>query len=208
VSRIDFHKKLHYLILAGILLVAIIGAAVSHDQTPTGMTPMAVEVPYYAQKENGYYPQETTRMPSYPEKGPAQAHKIEAMDYVQYFFGTATFFYPENPCAKVIQEQLNRVNLLETARIETFSGGDGGLTDKYRTLLFEGEKMVGAITMVQGFGDPNKVRLTYEISKAIVSINAWQETMTLRIELEGLHEGEDIFFTHGSLEVFDFQCSF
>ncbi|MBD3304371.1 hypothetical protein GF343_04440 [Candidatus Woesearchaeota archaeon] len=207
--RIDYHKKLHYLILAGILLVAIIGAAVSHDQTPTGMTPMSIEVPYYAQKENGYYPQGNVKQaPSYPEKGPAQAHKIEAMDYVQYFFGTATFFYPEDPCAKVIEEQLNRVNLLETARIETFSGGDGRFTDKYRTLLFEGEKMVGQITMVQGFGDPNKVKLFYEISKAIVSINAWQENMKLRIELEGLHEGEDIFFTHGSLKVFDFQCSF
>jgi len=209
VLKIDYHKKLHYLILGGILLVAIIGAVVSHDQTPTGMTPMAIEVPYYAQKENGYFQQELVKqMPTYPEKGPAQAHKIEVMDYVRHFFGTATFFYPEDPCANVIREQLNHVNLLETSRLETFSGGDGGLTDKYRTLLFEGEKMVGAITLVQGFGDPNKVRLHYEISKAIVSINAWQETMTLNIEIEGIHEGEDIFFTHGSLEVFDFKCSF
>lgn len=206
--RIDYHKKLHYLILAGILLVAIIGAAVSHDQTPTGMTPMAVEVPYYAQKDNGYYQQEVVKqMPTYPEKGPAQAHKVEAMDYVRHFFGTVTFFFPEDPCAKVIEEQLNRVNLLETARIETFSGGTGW-TNKYRTLLFEGEKMVGQITLVQGFDDPHKVKMFYEISKAIVSINAWQETMTLRIELEGLHEGEDIFFTHGNLQVFDFQCSY
>ncbi|MBW3004912.1 hypothetical protein KY310_03695 [Candidatus Woesearchaeota archaeon] len=206
--RID-HKKIHYLILAGILLVAVIGAFVSQGQTPTGMTPMAVEVPYYAQKENGYYQQEiVNQVPSYPEKGPAQAHKIEVMDYVRYFFGTATFFFPEDPCANVIEEQLNRVNLLETSRLETFSGGDGGFTDKYRTLLFEGEKMVGAITLVQGFGDKNKIKLFYEISKAIVSINAWQETMTLRIELEGLHEKEDIFFTKGTLQVFDFQCSF
>lgn len=202
-------KKLHYLLLAGILLVAIIGAAVSHDQTPTGMTPMSVEIPYYAQKDNGYFHQEIVKqMPTYPEKGPAQAHKVEAMDYVRHFFGTAVFYFPEkDPCAKVIEEQLNRVNLLETARIETFSGGTG-FTNKYRTLLFEGEKMVGQITMIQGFGEPNKVKMYYTISKAIVSINAWQETMKLKIELEGLHKGKDIFFTHGNLQVFDFECSY
>jgi len=200
-------KKIHYFILAGILLIAIMGASITGRQTPTGMTPLSVEVPYYLQTGNGYQGS-TKQIPLYPERGPAQAHKVEAMDYVRHFFGTATFFFPaEDPCANVIEEQLNRVNLLETARIETFSGGTG-FTDKYRTLLFEGEKMVGIITLVQGFGDPNKVKLFYEISKAIVSINAWQETMTLRIELEGIHEGEDIFFTKGSLEVFDFECSF
>ena len=126
---------------------------------------------------------------------------------MRYFFGTATFFFPDDPCASVIKEQLDQVSLLETARIETFSGG-AGLTDKYRTLLFEGEKMVGTITLVQGFGDPSKVQLYYDISKAIVSINAWQETMTLRIELEGINEGDDIFFTKGNLQVFDFECRF
>ena len=201
-------QKKHMIIII-ILMISIIGIfAVNTKTSITGMTPMSIEVPYYMQKDNGYYPQSSImQTPSYPERSPAQAHKIEAMDYVRDFFGTATFFYPEDPCANVIQEQLQRVNYLETSRLETFSGGTGW-TDKYRTLLFEGEKMVGAITIVQGFGDPNKVKFYYEISKAIVSINAWQETMTLQIEMEGINEKDDIFFTRGSLNVFDFKCSY
>lgn len=192
-----------------ILMISAIGIFTMNTRSNmTGMTPLSIETPWYAQKANGYYPQSSIKqIPSYPERGPAQAHKIEAMDYVRDFFGTATFFYPEDSCANVIQEQLNRVNLLETARIETFSGGIGW-TDKYRTLLFEGEKMVGEITLIQGFGDPNRVKLYYEITKAIVSINSWQENMKLRIELEGINEEEDIFFTRGSLKVLDFQCRY
>jgi len=193
-----------------ILMISAIGIFTINTKTNiTGMTPLSVETPWYEQIDlKGYYPQSNViQVPSYPERGPAQAHKVEAMDYVRHFFGTVTFFYPEDPCANVIQEQLRRVNLLETARIETFSGGEGW-TDKYRTLLFEGEKMVGEITLVQGFGDPDRVKLYYEITKAIVSINSWQENMRLSIELEGINEEDDIFFTRGSLKVLDFQCKF
>lgn len=201
-------QKKHMIIII-ILMISTIGIFTINTKTSiTGMTPLSIETPWYEQKVNGYYTQETVReFPNRPQKAPTQAHKIEAMDYVRNFFGTTTFLFPEDPCAQVIEEQLKRVNYLETARIETFSGGTGW-TDKYRTLLFEGEKMVGEITLVQGFGDPNRIKLYYDITKAIVSINSWQENMKLRIELDGINEQENIFFTRGSLKVMDFKCSY
>ena len=202
------YKKIHYLILAGILLVAVIGAAITQKQAATGMTPLSIDTPYYAQKEkSSIAPVITRHIPAYPQKGPAQVHKIEAIDHIIHFFGTAAYYVPENPCAKAIEEQLHHVDLLETARIETFSGGTGW-TDKYKTILFEGDKTIGKITLVHGFGNPHQVKMNYEIAKTIVSINAWQETMDLKITLEGTHNGQNIRFTKGSLEVFDFQCRF
>jgi len=201
-------KKTHATLLILLAISAIGIFTIITSTTITGMTPMSIEVPYYPQKNNGYYPQETIRqIPTYPEKGPAQAHKIEAMDHIHDFFGKSIFFFPQDPCARMIHEQIDQASLLETARIETFSGGTGW-TDKYQTILFEGDKTIGKITLVHGFGNPHQAKMNYEIAKTIVSINAWQETMTLRIELEGINEAEAIFFTKGSLQVFDFECKF
>ena len=204
--RID-HKKLHYLILAGILIVAIIGAVISQDQTPTGMTSMGTQL-HWTEQPTTQYLESPSGVLARPEKAPTQAHKVEAIDYVHYFFGNNVFIFPNHPCARAINEQLSALKSLQSGRIETFGGGMP--RNQYRTILFEGEKQIGKVLLVEGFDDPGKgkVKLLFSVSKAIVSINSWQDTMTLDVELHGVNHGEQTVFDSGRLRVASFECQF
>jgi hypothetical protein len=208
-------RKLHYIILVFILLVAVAGAMLAGKQTPTGMTTMgqAYDTPYFLERP-AYENRPTLErhaasgMPLHPERPMAQSYKIDPIDYFRDFFGTRMVFFPENdPCAVVIQKYVSRLDLVDTDRIETFYAG--GVTHRFLTMLFEEQdKSMGKLTLVRGFDDPDYCRLRYEMSKIVVGISSWQKTMTLLVEAEGRHEGNSIRITKGSVSVpgYDFEC--
>jgi len=213
----DTTKKIHYSILAGIIIIAIIGALITGEQTPTGMTQLGVSYDYPYYLEQPAYEHSRTvedysnqNMPLRPQRPPAQSYKLEPIDYMRSFFGTTMTFFPENnPCADVIKKYITRLDQVETDRIETF--GSGTETDRFLTMLFEEEdKSMGKLTLVKGFNGQNNCRLRYEMSKIVVGISSWSKTMDLLIEIEGQYKGNSIFITKGTAEVsgYDFACSF
>lgn len=213
----DSTKKLHYAILAGIILLAMIGAMFSGKQTPTGMTSMGIthDYPYYLESpayetRSPVEEHTTSNMPLRPERPPAHSYKLEPIDYMRSFFGTTMVFFPEqNPCAYTIQKYIQNIDMISTNRIEAFNAG--GVDHRFLTLLFEEEdKSMGKLTLVKGFEQKNKCRLRYEISRIVVGISSWSKTMNMIIETEGMLRDNKIYITKGSVEVpgYDFQCSF
>jgi hypothetical protein len=213
----DSTRKLHYAILAGIILLAMIGAMFSGKQTPTGMTAMGIQhdQPYYLDMPvyDSRPPIEEyakSNMPLRPERPPAQSYKLEPVDYMRNFFGTTMVFFPEqDPCAFTIQKYVHNLDMISTNRIEVFTSG--GKDHKFLTLLFEEEdKSMGKLTLVKGFDQKNKCRLRYELSRIVVGISSWSKTMNMIIEIDGMLRDNKIYITKGSVEVpgYDFQCSF
>ncbi|MBW2973670.1 hypothetical protein KY346_04710 [Candidatus Woesearchaeota archaeon] len=213
----DTSRKIHYAILAGILIIAIIGAAITGKQTPTGMTSLGVvhDYPYYLNQ-----PAHTNRpaiekqtaggMPTNPERAPARSYKLEPVDYIRNFFGTTMVFFPEyDPCAYAMLKYVRRLDAINSDRIELFSSGEGN--HKFMTMIFEEEdKSMGKLTLIRGFDDPNRCLLLYDITKTVIGISSWQKTMTLQVEAEGIHTGQSIHVIRGKVSVpgFGFECTF
>ncbi|MBW2986570.1 hypothetical protein KY333_04335 [Candidatus Woesearchaeota archaeon] len=213
----DNTKKLHYSILAGIILVAVIGTIFSGTQTPTGRTTMGVsyDYPYYLESptyDNRPPIEEhtTSNMPLRPERAPANSYKLEPIDYMRSFFGTTMVFFPEqDPCAHIIQKYINKLDQINTNRIEIFNAG--GIDHRFLTMLFEEEdKSMGKLTLVKGFNGKENCRLRYEVSKIVVGISSWLKSMDMIIETEGMLKDTGIYIRRGRVNVpeFDFQCSF
>ena len=204
-------KKLHYLILAGIILIAIIGATITGKQTPTGMTSMGIqhENPYYLGQEQYQLRQPVMAiqepgaplLPTHPERKSSHSYKVEPIDHFRAFFGTTLIFFPENnPCSTVIQKYLQKLQTLESTRIDFFSGGSG--ENKFLTMLYEDvEAQLGTLTLQRGFDDPNKCKLHYDIKKAIIGVSDWHEYMGMHIDVEGKHAGDKIYCERGKVEI-------
>lgn len=210
-------KKAHYTVLAAILLIAIACATFIGEKSITGRTTMGIahDYPYYLESPAYEHrpPVEEyleSNMPLRPERQPAHSYKLEPIDYIRSFFGTTMVFFPEqNPCAFIVQKYINRLDAIDTDRIETF--GAGGTNDRFLTMTFEEEdKSMGKLTLIKGFNGKNTCRIRYEISKIVVGISSWSKTMDLVIETQGRLNGNKIYLEKGSAEVpgFDFQCSF
>jgi hypothetical protein len=170
------------LVLAGIILIAGILA----EGTLSGMT---IGIPF-----------------KQPTK-PAVVQKLEVIDNIRGFFGTSMLIYPKgDACARVINEMCDQIKYLNTAKMESRFAGE---ENRFLALIFEEDKKLGKLTLIKGFTEPDAVKLYFTLRDTVMSIQGWQEIMSLDIKLEG-RQAEDgtVFWNKGNMTVLDFECSF
>jgi len=182
------NTKIINIILGTILIVAIAGMLIV-IKSPTGMivpgTP--VQKPMLTGAPADYW------------------KDIELKDYIYEFFETEKFYFPENTCGRIAKELCGSINNIKTTGIEEFSAGN---SQRFKTMIFKDYNELGQITMIKGIKNPENAKINITLRKAVVTINGWQETMDMQIQLQGRKTENSIKFEKGKIKALDFECEF
>jgi len=75
-------------------------------------------------------------------------------------------------------------------------------------MIFKDYNELGQITMIKGIKNPEDAKINITLRKAVVTINGWQETMDMQIQLQGRKTENSIKFEKGKIKALNFECEF